>query len=62
MFNPGYLSASAVSDLLAVKEGEKDALRQALSDLQNELDQTKAKLELEIVRLKKVITDHNLTL
>jgi hypothetical protein len=41
----GYLSREAVNDLLAVKEGEKDYLRQEIQRLQNEVETLKQRLQ-----------------
>lgn len=41
----GYLSREAVNDLLAIKEGEKDYLRQEIQRLQNEVETLKQRLQ-----------------
>lgn len=41
----GYLSREAVNDIIAVKEGENDYLRQQVTALQSEVESLKKQLQ-----------------
>lgn len=41
----GYLSREAVSDIIAIKEGENDYLRQQIISLQAEVESLKKQLQ-----------------